>query len=888
MSIRDLDFFFKPSSVAVIGASKRPGSVGAVLMENLMRGGFDGPVMPVNPKHGSIGGALAWPTVDALPVTPELGVVCTPPDTVADVVGALQAKGARATIVITAGFGEGGAAEGEARRRAVLEQSRGMRLIGPNVVGVLAPGAGLNASFAHIAAQPGDLAFVSQSGAIITSVLDWAAARGIGFSHMVSLGDMADVDFGDMLDYLALQPNVRAILLYIEAVTNARKFLSAARIAARAKPVVVIKAGRAPEGARAAHSHTGALAGHDAVYDAVFHRAGLLRVQDTIELFEAVETLAHAQRFRGDRLAILSNGGGVAVLATDRAVAEGVRIADLAPDTIARLDEVLPPTWSRGNPVDIIGDAPGSRYANSLEVLLEDSGIDAVLVLNCPTAVADSMDAARAVIECGKDRTFPVLTNWLGSASAAQARRAFSENGMPTYDTPEAAVRGFAHLVRYRAGQERLLRVPLATSLDHDVDRVAAAAIFEAAHADGRDWLMEAEAKSVLDAYGIPVVPTAVATTPAEAEAAARDIPGPYAVKIYSPDILHKTDVGGVHLDIETPEGVAQAAETMEKRVREAMPEARIYGVTVQSMVRRSGAFELITGIFEDPQFGPIIMFGEGGTGVEAIGDTAMALPPLDGILAEELIERTRIGRLLPGYRGRAGAHLPAVTDALIRVSRLAADFDGLRELDINPLLADAEGVIAIDARIRFEPAATDHGARLAIKPYPNELRGEVVLRDGTPVDIRPIAPTDAPRLQDMISRTDPHDIRLRFLHSMQKLPDKLAARLSQIDYAREMAFVALDESDGSIVGVSRLVGDANNERAEYAVIVRSDWKGRGLGFALMNRLIDHARGRGLRELFGEVLAENSAMLAMCRELGFDVAASTGDRQIRDVTLTLS
>jgi acetyltransferase len=888
MSIRDLDFFFRPSSVAVVGASKRPGSVGAVLMNNLMRAGFDGPIMPVNPNYRAIDGALAWPSVADLPVVPDLGVVCTPPDTVAEVVGALKEKGARAAIVITAGFGEGGAEEGERRRAAVLKAAGGMRIVGPNVVGILAPGSNLNASFAHIDALPGDLAFVSQSGAIITSVLDWAASRGIGFSHMVSVGDMADVDFGDMLDYLALQPNVRAILLYIEAVTNARKFVSAARIASRAKPVVVIKAGRAPEGAHAAHSHTGALAGNDAVYDAVFRRAGLLRVQDTIELFDAVETLAHAQHFRGDRLAILSNGGGAAVLATDRAVAEGVHLAKLAPETMTRLDGVLPPTWSRGNPVDIIGDAPGARYAAALEALLDDPGIDGVLVLNCPTAIVDGLDAAQAVIDCGKDRRFPVLTSWLGGASAEKARRAFAEHGLPTFDTPEAAVRGFSHLVRYRAGQEQLLRTPVATSLDHEVDRKAAAAVFTAAQKDGRNWLMEAEAKTVLAAYGVPVVQTVVAATPEEAEKAAQSMSGPYAVKVYSPDILHKSDVGGVDLDLDTPDAVRQSAAAMQARIEQALPDARLHGFTVQPMVRRPDAFELIAGIFEDAQFGPVILFGEGGTGVEAIGDTSMALPPLDAVLADELIAGTRIGRLLPGYRGRQGADMRAIADTLIRVSRLAADFDEIKELDINPLLADADGVVAIDARIRFTRATAAPGARLAIKPYPNELRGEVLLRDGTAVHVRPVAPTDAPHLQEMIRRTDPDDIRMRFLHAMKQLPDKLAARLSQIDYAREMAFLAIDESDGSVLGVSRLVADANNERAEYAVIVRTDWKGRGLGYALMNRLIEHARARGLHELFGEVLGENARMLKMCRELGFAIAPSPDDRAICNVKLALA
>ena len=899
MSIRDLDYIFAPKSIALIGASKTPRSVGAVLARNLMRAGFGGPIMPVNPKHRAIGGVLAWPDVASLPEAPDLGVVCTPPAATPGVIADLREKGARAAVVITAGFGEGDDGGGAARRAAMLTSSRGMRLVGPNVLGVLVPGVGLNASFAHIDAAPGDIAFVSQSGAVVTSVLDWAAARGIGFSHMVSLGDMADVDFGDMVDYLALQPRVRAILLYVEAVTNARKFLSAVRIAARAKPVIAIKSGRAPDGAKAASSHTGALAGSDAVYDAVFRRAGLLRVHETQELFDAVETLAHAPRFRGDRLAILSNGGGFGVLATDRAVQEGCRLAALAPETIAALDAVLPPTWSGGNPVDIIGDAPGGRYAAALNALLEDDGADAVLVLNCPTAIADSVEAAEAVIGCRRKDRFPVLTSWLGVGAAATARRAFSENGIPTYDTPEEAVRAFAHLMRYRASQEQLSRTPPRMAGDLTVGRDAAAAALERAVAEERSWLDEFEAKAVLAAYGIPVVETALAATPEEAGKKAADIVGPYALKIHSPDITHKSDVGGVALNLDTPDAVVEAAAAMRDRVRRARPEARLDGFAVQTMIRRPGAFELIVGIAEDAQFGPVILFGEGGVGVEAIGDTAMALPPLDPVLAESLVAETRIGKLLRGYRGRPAADMAAVADALIRVAQLAIDFDDIKELDVNPLLADEKGVVAVDARIRIAPSDKAAGERLAIKPYPDELCGAVSLRDGRPVSVRPIRPADAPRLQEMIRRSEPADIRMRFMHAMKELPDKLAARLSQIDYAREMAFVAVEDGDqggqgnrgdavdGCIIGVSRLVSDANNDRAEYAVIVRSDWKGKGLSYGLMLRLIEHARERGLGTLFGEVLAQNRPMLEMCRHLGFEVRVNPDDPRLCDATLTL-
>ena len=735
MSIRDLDYIFRPSSIALVGASNRPKSVGAVLARNLMRAGFQGPIMPVNPKHRAIGGVLAWPSVADLPMVPDLGVVCTPADAVPGVIAELREKGAQAAVVITAGFGEGGDSDGAARRdRRCWMRRSACGSSGRMYVGVLVPGAGLNASFAHIDAAPGDLAFVSQSGAVVTSVLDWAAARGIGFSHMVSLGDMADVDFGDMLDYLALQPDVRAILLYVEAVTNARKFLSAARIAARSKPVIVIKAGPRARGRQGGEfTYRGAGRIGRGLRRGVPARRPMLRVLETKELFDAVETLAHAPRFAGDRLAILSNGGGFGVLATDRAVEEGCPLATLSPDTVAALDAVLPASWSGGNPIDIIGDASGQRYGDALQATLADKAVDAVLVLNCPTAVADSTEAAQAVVDCRTTGRFPVLTSWLGGTAPEPARKLFSAHGVPTYDTPEDAVRAFAHLMRYRAGQAALARVPALDAEDLSVDRAAALAVIDAALRDGREWLSEPEAKAVLRAYGVPVVQTLVAETAAEAARQAASFDGPYVIKVHSPDITHKSDVGGVMLDLETPGAVAAAVQAMEERVRRVRPDARYHGVTVQPMVRRPGAFELIVGMSEDAQFGPVLLFGEGGTGVEAIGDTAMALPPLDPALTKALIGETRIGGLLRGYRGRAGADVDAVVDTVLRVARIAAELDAVTELDINPLLADGDGVIVVDARIRVAPVPADAtpGARLAIKPYPAELRGTVTLRDG-------------------------------------------------------------------------------------------------------------------------------------------------------------
>jgi acetyltransferase len=884
MTVRSLECMFHPSAVALVGASKTPGSIGWVLARNLMSGGFDGPIMPVNPKHRAIGGVLAWPNVAALPVAPDLAVISTPPDVVPGVIAELRDKGCKAAVVITAGFGEGGDRAGIERAEALRRAAGDMRILGPNVLGLMVPGVGLNAGFAHKAPLQGDLAFVAQSGAVLASVLDWASARGIGFSHMVALGNMLDVDFGDTLDYLGRAPEVRAILLYIEAIKEAREFMSAARAAARMKPVVVVKGGRRPEGARAATSHTGALAGSDAVYDAAFRRAGMLRVIDMSELFDAVETLSRAPRFRGSRMAILTNGGGMGVMATDALIDEGGQLAELSPDTIAQLDAVLPKTWSRGNPVDIIGDAPPERYAEALRLLLADPGADVVLVLNTPTAVADSTAAAQVVAAQLKNKHPPVLTCWLGTSATAPARKAFVERGIPSYDTPGEAVRAVMHMVRYDLNQKLLMQVPPSVPQEFEPDTAAVRALLDAALDAGRAWLTEPAAKAVLKAYGVPVGEFATAEDADAAAAAARGITGPFVVKIVSPDIIHKSDVGGVMLDLNTPEAVAAAAQAILDRAREAAPEAAIDGVIVEQMVRRPGSHELIVGISEDAQFGPVVLFGQGGIAVEEIGDTAMALPPLNPLLARSLIERTRIYRLLRGYREQPPADLAAVELTLMQVAQLATDFAEIIELDINPLLADARGVLALDARIRIDRAEGPAQARLAIRPYPKELEGPVFLRDGSEVFVRPIRPEDAPALQDMVSRASPEDLRLRFFQPIRRLPEQLAARLTQIDYDRETAFISFDpEEPGAITAVARLMADPDVHTAEYAIIVRTDWKRRGLGYALMNRLLNYAADRGIATIFGEVLRENENMLNMARDLGFSARPDPDDPSVIEV-----
>jgi acetyltransferase len=885
MSVRSLECLLKPSSIALVGASKTPGSIGWVLARNLIGGGFDGPIMPVNPKHRSIGGVLTWANVTSLPIVPELAVVSTPADVVPGVVAELREKGCRAVIIITAGFGEGGDREGLKRAEAVKSAAGDMRILGPNVLGVMVPGIGLNAGFAHKAPLAGDLAFVAQSGAVLASILDWAAARQIGFSHMVALGDVLDVDFGDMLDYLGREPEVRAILLYIEAIKNAREFMSAARAAARMKPVVLIKGGRRPEGARAASSHTGALAGSDEVYDAAFRRAGTLRVNDMAELFDAVETLSRSPQIRGQRMTILTNGGGMGVMATDALIDHGGQLAELSPETIAKLDAVLPSHWSRNNPVDIIGDATPDRYAAAMEALLGDPGTDALLVLNTPTAVGDPVSAAEAVADFSKRKNQPpILTCWLGTDSTSPARRTFASRGIPSYDTPGEATRAFMHLVRFHQNQRLLMQVPPSIPQEFEPDSETVRRSLDEALAAGREWLTEPEAKAILRAYGIGVVPTAAAATPEAAADAARNMPGPYVVKILSPDITHKSDVGGVVLDLATPEAVASAADTVIQRVGDAMPEARIEGVVVQQLVRRSGAYELIVGITEDPQFGPVVLFGQGGHAVEEIGDTAMALPPLNLLLARSLIERTRIYRLLKGYRNLPPADMDAVVLAIMQVAQLATDFAEIVELDINPLLADSDGVVALDARMRIAPSSMPAQARLAIRPYPKELEGEVFLRDGTAIATRPIRPEDAPALQDMVRRAAPEDLRLRFFQPIRRLPEQLAARLTQIDYDREMAFITFDPAEPeAVTGVARLMADPDVREAEYAIIVRTDWKGKGLGYALMHRLLNFARERGIETIYGEVLRENETMLKMAADLGFSARPDPEDPSLIEV-----
>jgi acetyltransferase len=898
MSTYRLEKLFSPRSVAVVGASPRETSPGRAVLRNLRGAGFAGSIGLVNPHYDEIEGVRAVRTVQDLPGALDLIVIAAPPRSIPGIVAAAGERGTATAIIITAGLGHGAGSLAHASETAA--RATGLRLVGPNCLGVLAPRAKLNASFAARTPPAGDLALISQSGAITAGLVEWSAAHGIGFSAAVSLGDKIDVDFGDLLDFFALDRATRAILLYIESVNNARKFMSAARAAARIKPVVVVKSGRHAQGAKAAQTHTGALAGSDSVYDAAFRRAGLLRVLDLDELFAAAETLGRVQPFSGKRLAVLTNGGGIGVLAVDRLADLGGTLAGISPQTMSKLDAALPPIWSRANPIDIAGDADAPRYAAAFEALLEDPANDAILIMNVPTALASAEAAARSVTAVAQAhrstliRPKPVFSVWVGSSEATTP--IFEAARIPNYATESDAVRGFMHLVRYREALDALMATPPSLPRDFKPDVAAARAVVEDAVRDGRTWLDPIEVTRLLAAYSIPVTPALLARDAGEAAAVAAPLlaeGSTVVAKILSPDIVHKSEVGGVRLNLSSERAVREAVTDILARAKEARPDARIRGVTIHPMVLRPKARELIAGIADDPTFGPVIVFGRGGTAVEVIGDKALALPPLDLKLACELIGRTRVSRILKAYRDVPAADEDAVALILVKLAQLAADLPQVRELDLNPLLADQNGVIAVDARVAVAAVETARRGpwqhpRFAIRPYPQEWERQSTLRDEAKILVRPVRPEDEPLYGPFLAAVTPQDLRLRFFAPIKEFGHAFVARFTQIDYARAMAFIAIEESSGEMLGVVRLHADANYDSGEYAILVRSDLKGRGLGWLLMQMIIEYARAEGLRTIEGQVLNENTAMLAMCRELGFGVAADPDDPDISVVKLRVA
>ncbi len=884
MTTRNLKSFLKPRSVLVVGASDKPDTIGGIAARNLLNGHFKGEVQLVNRRQPEIQGRKTLKDVRDLEQAAELAVVATPCETVPAILDALGQRGTRAAVVLTTDLAkEPGRAVALRKSMLAAAQPHLLRIIGPDSLGVISTPVGLNASFAPVYPTAGRLAFVAQSGANLTAVTDWAMARGIGFSHLISLGEMCDVDSGDWLDQLATDPRTDAILLYLKDVTQARKFMSAARGAARLKPVIVFKGGRY----NLERDESGTVrAREDAVFDAAFRRAGMLRVNSFEAFFDAVSTLANPPRFKGDRLAVLTNGYNMGLVAVDALYDKGGRLCHLSENTRQRLNEVLPQEWWGSNPIDLLSRATPEHYARAMEVLLQAPEVDALAVLHCPTALSSTMETAEAVIKAARGH-HNVLVNWLGGDLVREARERFVAAGIPAYGTPDQAMNAFEHIVEYRRNQRQLMETPPSVP-DYKLDTETANAVLAAALDANRVWLDERDAKSVLSAYGINAVETVTANDPDDVYEVTRMLSGPVSLKINTDDIRNKASVGGLALDLDTPEVARNAAESMLRRVGRLRPDARLAGFNVRPMIRQPATHELTAGILTDPVFGPVVFFGHGGAAEDALQDKAVALPPLNMNLAYELMSRTRVYRLLTGAGGMPAADLDAIAFVLIQLGQLAADWASIQELRINPLLASPQRVVALDAEMRIARPQTPADKRLAIRPYPKEVETEFDMPGrADSALLRPIRPEDEPAIKEMFERLDPQERYFRFFASFAELTHPMAARLTQIDYDREMAWVVTERrpaGQAQIFAVGRLIAEPDNERAEYALLVHHEYAGMGIGTRLMRILLAYAKERGISEVYGEILAENRAMLRICDNLGFTHRYSPEDMGVVHVS----
>jgi acetyltransferase len=859
-------------SVALVGATEREGALGSIVHRNLAAGGMRGALFAVNPKHRAVFGRPAYPRVSKLPEVPDLAVIATPARTVAEIIDDAGAAGVKAAVILSSGFAEAGP-EGRALQDKILAAAkrRDVRILGPNCLGVMRTDCGLNATFARTPALAGNLALVSQSGAICGAILDWAHSAQVGFTSVVSLGGAMDVDFGEVLDFLVGDAATHAILMYVEGIRDARRYVSALRAAARVKPVIALKVGRYASGSRAASSHTGALVGSDSVFDAALRRSGTVRVKTYTQLFAAARVLATDRLPEGERLAILTNGGGPGVLAADSAAENGVPLATLSSETVSLLDQKLPPQWSRGNPIDLIGDAPPERFAAATAAALADPGVDALLAMYSPVAVTAPEAAARAVAEAARPARKPVLAAWLGDINPNESRAYLESQGIPNFYTPENAVEAFSFLCAHRRNQAQLFQVPVANEGDEPrPDLAAAAAIRHRAIAEGRALLTEHEAKALLAAFGLPVPKSIISKDRESAVAAAREIGFPAVLKLHSPDITHKSDVGGVRLNLQNADMVASAFDDMMRHVRALRPEARIEGVVVQPMLRFAHTREVLVGVATDAVFGPVISFGAGGVSVEAVGDTAIALPPLNVMLTHDLMQRTRVFRLLAGYRSVPAADLEALAGVLVGVSRMVCALAWLKEMDLNPVLAHPGGAVVADARVVVDTSRVKPPPRyghMAIHPYPAELEGEIALRDGRAVRVRPIRPEDVGRETRFVDGLSERSRYQRFMGYLPHLTPRMLARFTQLDYDRELALVAIWE--GEFIAVGRYAPNQDGVTAEFALTVADAWQGKGLGQALLQRLCEAARAAGYEALVGEILQANREMLELAAHLGF-------------------
>jgi len=880
---------FAPRSVVMFGASDRSDSVGEIVFRNLLEGGFGGEIYAINPKRDEIQGHKAYDDLESIDRPIDLAVVATPAGTVPAIVEECGKHGIKAMVVLSAGFREvGGPGRALERKVVDLARSYGIRFLGPNCLGLIRPSIGLNATFGNNNASEGGIALVSQSGALCTAILDWAENRDVGFSAVVSTGIGADLGFGDILDYLASDPKTQSIILYVEGVQDARRFMSGMRAAARAKPVIVIKAGRHSEGAAASMSHTGALVGGDEAFTAAVNRSGVVRVDTISQVFAAAGTLSSRYRSSGNRIVVVTNAGGPAVLAADHFADVRLELAELGKETIGRLNAVLPPTWSRRNPVDIIGDAPPERYKEAIDVCLEDPDVDGVLVILTPQAMTRPLEVAEAVVDAADHNAKPIVASWMGGRQVNSARQAFRRAKIPTFNTPEAAVDAFHYLASYRLNQNLLLQTPERLSLHHEEPNTEAARlIIESALAEKRSVLTEPESIALLDAFRIPTVRNGIARSAEEALILAVSMGFPVAMKIYSEDISHKSDVGGVELGIQNATDVRGAYVDLMERVHSARPEAALQGVTVEQMRRSSSAREVMIGVISDPVFGPVISFGLGGTWVEVMEDVAVALPPINERLAKNLISRTKVAGLLGEFRHLPAVDIDSLVDVLLRVSNMTCELPWLQEMDINPLFVDEHGVVAVDARIvvGVPRPSTDPYHHMAIHPYPSDLETHFQLPDGTDVTIRPIRPEDAEIEANFVRDLSDEAKYFRFMHALDELTPEMLVRFTQIDYDREMALIATTNEGGREVehGVVRYVTNPDRTSCEFALVISEEMRGHGIGQRMLKRLMEIALSRGLDRMEGEVLGENHRMLDMVKSMGYQIQSSPDDPGVKFV-----
>jgi len=879
MSIRTLDKIFKPKRIALIGVSNNPDSVAGIALKNIVGGGYQGVVYPINPKYEAVMGISCYPDIKSAPNTPDLAVIATSGHRVPQLIRECGEAGVLGIIIMSAGFKESGekgrALEEEVK--AEVAKFDGMRVIGPNCLGIIVPGYKMNVSFANNMPKKGNVAFISQSGALCTSALDWAIEQNIGFSYFVSIGNTMDVGFGDLIDYFGQDPNTKSIVLYVESITFAREFMTAARAFARKKPIIVYKAGRFPESAAAAASHTGAMASEDNIYDAVFERAGIARVYDIGDIFNFTDLISRKNIPKGSKLAIVTNAGGPGVMATDMLISKGGGLTKLSDKTMEQLNEALPPFWSHGNPVDVIGDAPPERFAKATEIVLQDEKVDAVLVILTPQAMTDPTKTAEAIAKISEHHSKPILAAWMGGQTMQEGKRIFLNKGIAVYQTPEDAIRAFMTLSHYANNLEVLFETPRDIPVSFEMDRKKVRKEFSAEHFDKETILSEEVSKALIDAYGINTTRPQIARSALQAADIANKIGYPVVIKIHSPDITHKSDMGGVALNIKDENTVWMTYKNMTGNIKKKMPEANIEGVTVQPMFDAKDAVEMILGIKKDPVFGTSIMVVMGGTSAELFMDKSLGFPPLNETLALRMIKNLKIYPLLRGYRGSAPKAIDKLIEILIRMSYLAADYPEIAELDINPLLVTSDDAIALDARIVLDKEVIGKKlpeySHLLLHPYPDKLVKKSKLNDGTPIILRPIKPEDEPLWLDLLGSCSKESIYSRFRYNFHFDSHEVATQFCYIDYAREIAIVAEVEDKGEkkLIAVGRLISDPDLTTVEYAILITDAFQKRELGTILTTYCEDIAKKWKMKKIFAETTKDNKAMVAVFKKLGFEV-----------------